>query len=113
LKGHYTNRQGRKEVPWPDILWNLWNGSQKRKEHQRKVRRSYSRCVYVFGVKFLFAMFALWHSERCDIRAPLERGLCTLIVPSLFGTSYYPLPMYVFSGGWFQKTIAPSAFLSP
>ena len=29
-----------------------------------------------------------------EIRAPLERGLCTLIVPSLFGTSYYPLPMY-------------------
>ena len=28
------------------------------------------------------------------IRAPLERVLCTLIVPSLFGTSYYPLPMY-------------------
>ena len=26
--------------------------------------------------------------------APLERGLCTLIVPSLFGTSYYPLLMY-------------------
>ena len=29
-----------------------------------------------------------------EIRAPLERVLCTLIVPSLFGTSYYPLSMY-------------------
>jgi hypothetical protein len=33
-------------------------------------------------------------NANMDIRAPLERGLCTLIVPSLFGTSYYPLPMY-------------------
>jgi hypothetical protein len=26
------------------------------------------------------------------IRAPFERVICTLIVPRLFGTSYYPLP---------------------